>query len=334
MIFISSIILIVSIFLTPGFARSGEDNKDDSYMNSSNSISAIRFLTSQTKRVSKNYENPPLEFQRSSYNIESYIRDDQVFLIYPFPLIDKEKSVLMLQLSPLRISLIVDKFGVEAQVFRNNNNNNNNDTEIVLPSDNNELKRLSEDFYEGSILLDDIGNLEIDYPRIVSYSYEFAHPIAIHIINELKRIGKDGYFQRVQSTLNFVQFISYGQPEFDHNNFYFHGLALPPESLVLNYSDCDSKSVLFASILSHLIDEKNIILILCDVAHENEDVESHMMVGVKGLGISHGQVIEFNNDVFHLLETTSPSEIGAWSWSTFDLIKVIQLNKNQTNTHG
>jgi hypothetical protein len=125
--------------------------------------------------------------------------------------------------------------------------------------------------------------------------------------------------------LNFVQFIPYGQPNFDHQDFSYFGVSLPPESLVLNYSDCDSKSLLFATILSHLIDEKNIVLVLCNVTSKEDKPERHMMVGVKGLGISGGRTVVFNRSDFLLLETTQPSAIGSWDWKTFDLESVIPM---------
>jgi hypothetical protein len=286
-------------------------------------LSAMRFLTTQTARVQKKYETPPKQLGKSPYNVSSEIGVDSVTLFYQFPLLDKVKSILTLKLEPQPVSNLVDTFGVNTPAIEQNEDgfafnkpNNLEDFNLVL-----------HEFKQGSFSINEKGEVGVDYAKLVHNSLPFSTPIAAHILNELTRIGRDGYVERVQAVLNFVQFIPYGQPEFNVQNFYFHGLALPPESLVLNYSDCDSKSILFASILAHFIDYSNIILVLCEVAEKDGQIENHMMVGVRGLKISGGQTVEVDNEHFHLLETTSPCSIGAWHWDVFHLKGVIHLLK-------
>jgi len=327
MLFAGLIILIIlgmTFYLNSSFSDlsyvSFSGNREPMMNNSTNN--AIRFLTANTIRVQKNYENPPDKLLTSLYNINTHVNQQFVNLYYQFPLIGREKSILSLKLEPNTVSSIVDKYGVNNKFIIKNTDG----VQVELPAEDVELNSMISEFRKGAWILNVNGSLEVDYSKLVSDSIEFTKPIALHIQNELMRLNCDGYLERVQAVLNFVQFIPYGQPDFDSQNFFSLGVALPPESLVLNYSDCDSKSVLFASILSNLIDFKNIILVVCEVSEESGTKEQHMMVGVKGLGLNDGQKVTYDNCDYQLLETTTPSGIGTWHWHHFLLKNIVPLN--------
>jgi hypothetical protein len=314
----------LSIYLNMGvrYNRTNLLSNESIQQEKTSSITSIRFLTSETTRVKKNYENPPHKLGRSHYNITTHLNSGKVTLCYQFPIWHKEKSILILPLEPNSVSYIVDQFGMESEFVEKNSDG----FQIHLPAENSEVEKTIGNLNVGSFFLSQNGELEIDYPKLIHDSVKITYPIAYHIVSELRRLNIDGYFERVQAVLNFVQFIPYGIPDFDQHAFYYFGLALPPESLVLNYSDCDSKSILFASILCHLIDNDNIILVTCNVSEGNNEPEAHMMVGVKGLGINEGQKVEFRNEFYHLLETTNPCSIGAWHWNTLHLNQIIKLH--------
>jgi hypothetical protein len=138
--------------------------------------------------------------------------------------------------------------------------------------------------------------------------------------------NQDNYFNRVQASLNFVQFLPYGLPEFDTDEWYYFGISTPPESFILGYSDCDSKSVFFASILSQLIPIENIILVTCTVNSGNEASNGeHMMVAVSDLGIE-GESLTFKDKKYLLLETTRPMLIGQFDWTSFKANSIVNLN--------
>jgi hypothetical protein len=283
--------------------------------------SPMRYLTSKTVRVAKNYENPPAQWGTSGYNVQTAVVNEKVNLVYQFPLIGKEKSIFSTDLTPGAVSSIIDRFGVKSAFIVSEPDR----VQFRLSDNPKERLQFESDLSEGAWMINDDGGVEVDYVRLLQDSRALVKPIAAHIVNELVRLNRDGYFNRVQAVLNFVQFIPYGQPNFDHQDFSYFGVSLPPESLVLNYSDCDSKSLLFATILSHLIDEKNIVLVLCNVTSKEDKPERHMMVGVKGLGISGGRTVVFDRSDFLLLETTAPSAMGSWDWKTFELESVIPM---------
>ena len=94
----------------------------------------------------------------------------------------------------------------------------------------------------------------------------------------------------------------------------------------MNYSDCDSKSMLFGSILDHLLPAHSVILISCLVASNNtNNAGHHMMAGVKGMNID-GERITFEGEVYTLVETTAPSKIGAKSWDSIEINGIKRLS--------
>lgn len=289
----------------------------------SSGVTPMRHLTSQTIRVVKNYENPPAEWGTSRYNIQSKIHNEKVYLVYQWPLIGKDKSIVSFDFTPSAVSSVVDRFGVKSVFIEKKPGG----LLFRLSEDPGERNQFELDLREGAWMINGNGDVEVDYDKLLKHSRELVKPIAVHIVNELARLGKDGYFNRVQAVLNFVQFIPYGQPDFDHLDFSYFGVSLPLESLVLNYSDCDSKALLFATLLSHLIDEKNVVLVVCEVTDKNDKPEKHMMAGVKGLGITGGLSIVYDQLDYLLLETTTPNAIGSWDWKTFELDSIIPLTQ-------
>jgi hypothetical protein len=282
-----------------------------------NNHSVIEFLTQHTQRVEKDYTIPPKSLSSSCYNVTGSIIDgSHAAMCYQFPLVNGKVSNLKIDLKPHNVSALVDQFGLNSPYVSRIEDG----IRYVIPqSDTNEFNRFQTELSAGSWHIDEDGKLSVDYKKVVQNNQVFCTEISQHILKELQSHQSDTYFNRVQAVLNFVQHIPYGQPTFDKNNFNYLGLALPPESFVLNYSDCDSKSIFFASILSNLIQADNIVLVRCVTS------EPHMMVAVKGLNINTGQHVECDGDNFLLLETTTPCVIGQNHWDYFELKKIVKL---------
>jgi hypothetical protein len=224
--------------------------------------------------------------------------------------------MLKIDLKPFEVSKLVDSYGIDSShiikvgddiSFR------------IPPIDTDDYYSFKSDLESGSWYLDENSGISIDYKKLVQSHQGFCAEIAQHILNELKNHKCDSYFNRIQAVLNFVQHIPYGQPNFDKENFTYLGLALPPESFVLNYSDCDSKSIFFAAILFNIIQPNNIVLVKCITTGP------HMMVAVKGINNSNGRYVQHEGERYLLIETTTPSVIGSWNWAHFELNDIVSL---------
>lgn len=283
----------------------------------SDNYTLIEFLTKDLQRVKKNYSNSPQNFISSRYNVSGYIENNShAILNYAFPLINRYVSNFKIQLKPLNISNLIDEYGVSSSYISSSGDG----ISYVIPEKNTpEYTNFQLELEKGKWYINHEEIPTVDYKKVTQINQDFCSEISSHIYSELQHNSSDSYYNRVQAVLNFVQHIPYGIPSFDTDTFTYFGVALPPESFVLNYSDCDSKSIFFASILLNLIDLQNIILVRCVTT------ENHMMVAVKGLNINAGKHVNFEGEEFLLLETTTPSVIGEWHWENFELKEIIKL---------
>ena len=308
------IVFAIAIYLSfDSLAVLGPNNVSlNPIRNNENYTELIEYLT-QHKDLTKNYGAEAKKLDSSPYNVTGKRIGEQVEMIYTFPLIKNIKSKMVLNLEPKSVSSFVNTFGLPNKYYTSTNDvvkfvyPANEDPNII----NNELATRC-GFFDGI----DHG---VDYNALIEKNAAFCKPIADHILNQLVENKEDSYFNRVQAVLNFVQFIPYGLPDFDAPGWCYFGIALPAESFILNYSDCDSKSIFFTCILSHLIGKENIALVRCEVP------EPHMMTAIHGLNVQ-GKMVNSESKSFLLLETTKPSVIGTFPWDEFDVNKIIILN--------
>lgn len=282
-----------------------------------NDLSLIEFLT-QHKTKTKNYRRIPEGF--SSYNkslVGKKINEKAIFR-YEYPLVHNQTGVCEITLYPNDVSQQVDFYGLQNYLIEKTGNGyslntSNSESEFV--------RNMNKDGW----YFNSFSDAGVDYKYLVLKYAEFSNLIAQQIFSDLAKNGNDSYFNRVQAALNFVQFIPYGCPNLDTNDWYYHELGVPPETLILGYGDCDSKSVFFASILVNLIPIQNIVLVTCLVKSQNDKTNgAHMMAAVSNLGIS-GESVIFENNEYLLLEITQPTVIGAFDWNSFKATSIIGL---------
>ncbi|WP_395802468.1 hypothetical protein [Daejeonella sp.] len=317
MIFFYLSLIVFLIFYLSGFFENYQ-NVDLGYSNK-NSKTIIEFLTKH-KSKTKIYSNAPQNY--ASFNNQKPIGKmlpDKVQFSYSFPLVKSHKVVFDCFLHPADVSSQVDLFGLSnSLIIKNKDGFKLRDG---IHSDEFSLK-----MNQYCCFFKSFSDFGIDYKKLVFTYTSFTDKVSKFIYKELVSISQDNYFNRVQAALNFVQFLPYGLPEFDTNEWYYFGISTPPESFVLGYSDCDSKSIFFASILSQLIPAENIVLVSCTVNSGNESSNGeHMMAAVSDLGIE-GESINFNGKKYLLLETTTPILIGQFDWTSFKANSIINLN--------
>jgi hypothetical protein len=280
--------------------------------------SLIELLTKH-KSVTKNYRVNPSRYQYFNRNIIGTLIGEDVHFQYEFPLVGNHHHTLSYTLNSKTTSTQVDYYGVPSETVNKIDDNhiglNPNLTDAELRGKMNQKCW----FYESSV------RWGVSYSALVSSYADFARPIAESIIVALNSKSSDSYKNRVQAALNFVQFIPYGIPHFDTKEWHYHELSVPPESFILSYADCDSKSVLMASILFSLIPKDRYVLIGCLVKSPNEKINgAHMVVGVSDLGIQ-GDTVEYNGKSFLLLETTVPWIIGKTDWEEIQILNTYAM---------
>lgn len=305
------IILSISVFILNSnislALKKDENNLDNTMM-------VVEHLAQYASKK-KNYRFTPQNYQNHGYKITGKIVGNDAYLDYSFPLIYNNESNFTIKLNAYNVSSVINQFGCEMSCFETTSIDG-----FVLKTD--DLKHLNEKmnqdgFYFQSFEKDGFG---INYKHVIQISTDLTAQIASFLLNELNKLNKDSYENRIQAVLNFVQFIPYGVPHFDSETHSYMGLATPHESLAISYSDCDSKSTLFAGILHHLIAPENIILVSCVI-----EEGAHMITGVTGLNYP-GQYYNYNNKEFLLIETTAPIPLESQPSNKFKEINIIPIS--------
>jgi len=290
-IFLYIIILVVTVYILNSNLAFGSKSRPSV---SEDHLTLIEHLT-QYSTKKKNYRKTPKNFSSFGYSIHGRIVEQDVFLTYTFPLVDSIEVPFKIKLNAHNVSDIVSKYGCKTSCFGRVDDNHYG----LKTSDKVYLRtHMNKDgFYFFDISPRGFG---INYNYVIDLCQDLNYDIAKFIEQQLISRGKDSYENRIRAALNFVQFIPYGVPDFDHEEDGYFGLALAYESLAISYCDCDSKSAMFAGILHHLISEQNIILVGCVI-----DGQGHMITGVAGVYFP-GQYHSFQGKDYLLIETTTP----------------------------
>jgi len=285
--------------------------------NLTDNLSVIEHLTKYSTKK-KNYRRTPKNFSSFGYAVHGRMVDDDAYLEYKFPLIGSKEAQFTIKLNAKTTSSTVSKFGCKTNCFARESA-----TAYKLQSSDHGF--LSENMNRDGFYFYGFGKEEygINYNEVIALSNEINYSVAKFIETELQKKGQDSYENRVRAALHFVQFIPYGVPDFDEGDDGYFGLALPHESLAISYSDCDSKSTMFAGILHHLISEQNIVLVSCVI-----EGQGHMITGVAGLYFP-GQYVKHQGKDFLLIETTTPINLENQPSNRFDEISVISIKQAQ-----
>ncbi|MDH7515433.1 MAG: hypothetical protein QHI48_06150 [Bacteroidota bacterium] len=146
----------------------------------------------------------------------------------------------------------------------------------------------------------------IDYPAAVAfYAPDYGRPIAEQIVTTLASEGCDTRMDRIEFAMKFVQDIPYGIPVFSDRRKEMGGAMPPPLTLRAGFGDCDTKSMLFASIMCYLVPATDIVLL---------KTRDHVLSAVRSAEPPAGRArtwyLEFEGFRYYLAETAGPARLG------------------------
>jgi len=123
------------------------------------------------------------------------------------------------------------------------------------------------------------------------------------------------FYEFEKLLLSFVQEIKYVKVPLYRGKYYTQGLYTPIEILVKKRGDCDSKSILLATLLCSITETKMILI----------DLKRHMIVGIEGNPRSGQTYLQLGNKNFILCETST----GVWLPGNIDNSIKRQLKRGQ-----
>lgn len=137
-----------------------------------------------------------------------------------------------------------------------------------------------------------------DYSRLVSFYYESVTPL----YNIWKKsIEKESLNDRqsIELLLRFFQDFPYGVPPDVIGNQFVGGLFVPPLSLQNGWGDCDSKSLLMATVLAHDSSFRNKMAMIL--------VPGHALLGIEFQPQVYDEKYKYRNRTFVVAEPTGLS---------------------------
>ena len=133
-----------------------------------------------------------------------------------------------------------------------------------------------------------------DMNKMINYYRPFMEPLSQLVDNSL---GTNATWRnRAEMIIKFVQDIPYGVPPDEQGSRYTGGIFPPPQVFVNMYGDCDSKVVLYSSLMSYYHDYDVLIL----------QETSHVLTGIKGIPKPYDKYFEFRNNQYIMAETAGP----------------------------
>ncbi|NTW32936.1 MAG: hypothetical protein HGB12_09960 [Bacteroidetes bacterium] len=183
----------------------------------------------------------------------------------------------------------IARFGIPKSFYEN--------TSLTQQVSKSREKIIKKGFYKQT------GNiLKPDRSAIVSFYRPYCRAIAGGIINILLNENRDNRLSRIEMAMKFVQDIPYGIPEIKDSTWEVYGIYTPPEVLTRMYGDCDSKAILFATILSYLIDIKDVLFL-----YQGRD---HALLAIKGIPNATQKYIEVDKVKYLIADVTGPARLS------------------------
>lgn len=162
--------------------------------------------------------------------------------------------------------------------------------------------------------------INADYKWIVENSVSDMRDTAISLKDEAVRLGYEDARQLDGLIASFVQSLEYRIPPTtryngDGKKVHIGGLTMPLETLYNGYGDCDTKSVMFASIMKNYKGAGMIFL----------KGEKHIFVGIRMEPRMYEKYVVINGEKYVLVELTYPHPLGKISQNYLHALRLKKM---------
>jgi hypothetical protein len=167
--------------------------------------------------------------------------------------------------------------------------------------------------------------LRVDHKWVVEKSKEDMNTLASALQRNAKSQGYSTQRELLGIMASFVQSMVYRIPPRVRRTrsgrlVKTGGITMPIETLYNGYGDCDTKSLLFASILANFPHQRLIFLI----------GDGHLFVGVRGTPRLNDHYVEIRGTRYVLIEMTRPWPVGripqkAWLNCRRNFFKTVEI---------
>lgn len=152
-------------------------------------------------------------------------------------------------------------------------------------------------------------NFEIDYAWGIAQSKRTVETVAQLIEPLVSQQSYDPQRRLMAAIASFVQSLKFKEPpsfyKKGNKKFKTSGLTMPLETLYEGHGDCDTKAVLFATLMAQLAPTTHIIFL-----KQLQGDARHMLVGVRGKPLRNDQKVTIQGAHYIVLEMNHPWPVG------------------------
>jgi len=169
---------------------------------------------------------------------------------------------------------------------------------------------------KGFFRYDKDGYICTDYNAVLNYYHRFTEPLYVILKN---KVGAEAPLtDYIEELLRFCQDIPYKRPGDYYKGKYIWDFYTPVHIMLEREGDCDSKSVLFASVLMHDRRFRDKIVYIT--------VSGHLLLGIEGEPNPYQDWVEFQGKKYIVCDPVGPAHT-AFGVSAWDYGPVLNIEK-------
>lgn len=173
---------------------------------------------------------------------------------------------------------------------------------------------------KGFFRYDKDGYICTDYNAVLRYYHKYTEPLYVLL---KKKVGDDAPLtDYIEELLRFCQDIPYKRPGNYYGNKYIWDFYTPVHIMLEREGDCDSKSVLFASVLMHDRRFRDKIVYIT--------VAGHLLLGIEGEPNPYQDWVDFQGKKYIICDPVGPAHT-AFGVSAWDYGPVLNIEKASLN---
>lgn len=173
---------------------------------------------------------------------------------------------------------------------------------------------------KGFFRYDKDGYISTDYNAVLRYYHKYTEPLYVLL---KKKVGDDAPLtDYIEELLRFCQDIPYKRPGDYYGNKYIWDFYTPVHIMLEREGDCDSKSVLFASVLMHDRRFRDKIVYIT--------VAGHLLLGIEGEPNPYQDWVDFQGKKYIVCDPVGPAHT-AFGVSAWDYGPVLNIEKASLN---
>jgi len=298
-------------------------------------LSLLFFLTAKVNELSSplmptGFAMSPTGYMKNSHAVQQ-VEISSVKYVFTYRFMDNRSVTRTWRWSIDKnlVDSMINKYGVNMSLFEGRR---------FTASSQEELNRMMNEYYasqnrelQNGLFMKAGGNTILpDYSAVTNFYMRLVRGIYRLIDRQATQMGYS-IRDKIELTMRFAQDIPYGIPPENARGKFIGGMLVPPETLINKWGDCDTKCVLFTSILCHDPNFRNAKIATISVP-------GHMFLGIQMQPNPYDSQITVRGTRYVICEPVgiarAPLGKPMRSYSTIKYFFPVNINSNNTGAEN